>query len=62
MEVKDINAITTAEEARQEAIDWQNWMSENNVSYGELSSWSGYFTTLANKFDLIDEFKENGII
>lgn len=62
MKVKDIAAIETADEARQEAIDWQNWMSENHVSYGELANWAGYFETLANKFDLTEEFKDNGII
>ncbi len=54
--------ITTQEEARQYAIDWQNWASEQNLSYGEMADWASYFQNLAEKFNLIEEFKENGII
>ena len=42
--------------------DWQNWASEQSLSYGELAKFQGYFETLAKKFDLTDEFIENGII
>jgi hypothetical protein len=52
----------TAEEARQQAIGWQHGLSEQSISYGELAEWQSYFETLAEKFDLTDEFKENGII
>jgi len=54
--------INTAEEARQYAIDWQNWASDQNLSYGELAEWQGYFAELADRFDLKEEFEENGII
>lgn len=54
--------ITTADEARQYAIDWQNWSSEQSLSYGELAEWQTIFTELAFRFDLRDEFRENGII
>ena len=49
-------------EARQYAIDWQNWMSEQSLSYGELLEWSEHFATIAEKWDLVDEFRENCII
>lgn len=52
----------TKEEARQYAMDWQNWFSEQSLSYGELAEWQGYFQTLAEKFDLVEEFEENGIL
>lgn len=52
----------TREEARQYAIDWQTWAGDQNLSYGELSEWGAIFSELAEKFDLIEEFKENGII
>ncbi len=52
----------TAEEARQYAIDWQKWASEQNLSYAELGYWQGVFLALGEKFDLTEEFKENGII
>lgn len=54
--------ITSTDEARQAAIDWQVWASEQNLSYGELTEWQEYFDTLATKFDLTDEFRENGIL
>jgi hypothetical protein len=55
-------AITTEDEARETAIDWQTWQSEVSLSYGELSEWQAFFETLAKQFNLNDEFKENGII
>ena len=54
--------INTKEEARQYAIDWQNWSSEVSGSYAECAEWHNIFQTLAEKFDLQEEFKENGII
>ena len=60
--LKAIPNIKTKEEARTMAIDFQRWASEENLSYGELVVYSGYFETLAKKFNLTEEFKENGII
>jgi len=54
--------INTQEEARQYAIDWQNWASEQNLFYSELAEWQGIFREIAEKFDLVEEFEENGII
>lgn len=53
---------TTTEQARQYAIDWQNWQSEQSLSYGELIAWQEHLNSIALEFDLLDEFKENGII
>lgn len=53
----------TAAEARDAAIEWQHWMSEQSLSYGELAEWSAYFENIAARFpELRDEFQENGII
>ena len=52
----------TKEEAREYAIEWQRWTSEQNLSCGEIVEWEKHFETLAVKFDLVGEFKENGII
>ena len=57
-----ITIIKTKEEARQVAIDYQNWASEQSLSYYDISLWQNYFETLAEKFDLKEEFSENGII
>lgn len=53
---------TTQADARQLAIDWQTWQSDQAMSWSEVSEWQAYFVDLAEKFDLADEFKENGII
>ena len=59
----DINKqIKTKAEATSHAINWQNWSSNQSLSCGELAEWQEVFTKLAIKFDLQDEFKENGII
>ena len=54
--------IKSIEEARDKAIEWQKWQSNENLSYGELIEWQDYFSTLAKRFGLEEEFKENGII
>ncbi len=54
--------VKTKEEAKQYAIDWQNWVSEQNLSYGEMMVWQTIFEKVANEFDLREEFEENGII
>ncbi len=62
MKLKNITEIKTEGEARSIAIDFQNWVSNQNLSYAELIVYSDYFEKLAKKFNLVDEFKENGII
>jgi len=52
----------TADEARDQAIDWQQWQSEESLSYSELARWQGHFIETGKKYKLTDEFKENGII
>ncbi len=62
MELPEITSVKTESEARQLAIDYQNWSSLYELSYGELNEFQAYFVDLANCFGLYDEFKENGII
>ena len=50
--------IIGKENARNEAINWQN--SDNN--YSELVDARIHFEKLAKRFGLIREFRENGII
>lgn len=55
--------IKTKEEARQYAIDWQNFeMYDRDISYGELAEMQEEFRKLGEKFDLLEEFSTNGII
>ena len=54
--------VKTQNEAKQIAINYQNWASKRSLSYYDISLWQNYFETLAEKFDLKEEFLENGII
>lgn len=54
--------IKTKDQARQYAIDFQKWGSNRALSYGELLHFQNKLTKLAEKFDLVEEFKENGLI
>ena len=62
MEIKNIKDVKTETEAREIAQEWQHEFESRNYDYEEISKWSFYFEGLAKKFDLVDEFKENGII
>lgn len=53
---------TTADEARQQAIDWQHWASDRSMSYAELREWGFHFEQTAAVFGLTEEFEENGIL
>lgn len=57
-----MNWIKTKDQARQYGIDWQNWASNQSLSYGELIHFQNKLTKLAEKFGLVEEFKENGLI
>ena len=51
------------ERARQEAIVWQLNVNHNpDYSMEDLYDDQQYFTALAEKYDLTEEFRENGII
>lgn len=60
--IKEIKDIADQDEARDTAIYWQDWASEKSLSYTELAEWGAYFTELGKKFNLTEEFTENGII
>lgn len=48
--------------AREAAFTWQHEFDETTMSWGELADWQAWFTELGERFDLTDEFTENGII
>lgn len=56
------NAIKTKEQARDKAIEWQHWQSQRSTSLDELIEWQNYFEELGKRFDLTEEFQENGIL
>jgi hypothetical protein len=54
--------IETREDAIEYAIQWQRKTSHENLSYGELAQVQAEMEQLAKKFNLTEEFRENGII
>lgn len=52
------------EAARQEAMEYQQsyGLYDKQYSYSELFEKQEYFSKLAKRYGLIEEFKENGII
>lgn len=69
MKIPDISTIKTEDQARELALDWQTWSSEQNqigeeptLYTSDLIEWQNFFEKLAAKFNLTDEFRENGII
>lgn len=62
MKIKKLEDIKTQDEARQYAVEWQSWASDQNLSYSDLLDWSLIFMDLGKNFNLTEEFKENGII
>jgi hypothetical protein len=61
-EDKMLHGIKTKGEAQQYGIDYQNWVSKQNLSYGELVDYQIKLHAIAKKFGLVREFKENGIL
>lgn len=62
-EKKAVEAVESEDEARELAINWQQWQSNESLSLGEVAEYMDYFTQLADKFPgLKDEFTENAII
>ena len=59
MKLPAITKVKTTAKARELAVDWQIWQAEQALSYSELAEYADYFTKLADKFNLTEEFKEN---
>jgi len=57
-----IENIKTEEQAKNIAIDFQSWVSNQNLSWEEIINYNNYFEEIAEKFKLKNEFRENGII
>lgn len=54
--------IKTKGEAEDFAVEWSHWVSGQALGYGDVQKWEEYFSELTTRFDLEEEFKENGII
>lgn len=55
-------ACKSAGKARDAAIWYQDWQADQDLSWSEVGEAGGCFTKLAKRFDLTEEFSENGII
>lgn len=62
VEAPTMSDPSSANEAREMAIAWQSWVSEQSLSYGEIHEWTSHFEEVGERFGLTEEFKENGII
>lgn len=62
MKLKALSDVRSRDEARSIAINFQFWFSDHSVSQAELLKYNHYFESLARKFRLSKEFRENGII
>jgi len=58
----DKQNITTKEQARQYAVEWQGKFESYEYGLGELAECQDIFEKLGKRFGLTAEFKENGII
>ena len=48
--------------ARELALKYQQYFSENSLTYSEIAQYQALFQELARDFDLTEEFTENGIL
>lgn len=49
------------EEARQQAIEWQEDFPNRNYGWADLATWGQHFESLGKRYGLLKEFRENGI-
>lgn len=47
--------------AREKAIEWQERLVEQSISYGELVIAQSVFEQLGRRYGLLTELRENGI-
>lgn len=62
MDPLDALLIETRDQAHDFAVRWQRWSGERRLSHNQLNDWLREFEKLAEKFDLTEEFCENGVI
>lgn len=61
-EFPDLSTVATADEARGVVIAWQHAFADRVMSWGEVAEETSQLGALAERFDLVDEFRENGVI
>lgn len=58
----DIVGAKSKGELKDQAIYYQRWASEQNLSMFEICEYNNYFERLGKRYGLLKEFRENGII
>ena len=58
----EIVGITSKSEAKDLAISYQIWASNQSLSYSELCDYTQLFERLGKRYGLLKEFRENGIM
>lgn len=66
-ELQNLNEVKlkmpkSADEATDQAMEWQREFSNKSMSWEEVMDAGHHFEKVAKKFKLTDEFRENGII
>ena len=49
------------EAARNEALEWMDMASSDDLSYGDICDAQDRFYTLGKRYGLLEEFRENGV-
>lgn len=62
MRIPRISSVKSEDQARNIALDWQVWQQDNSMYMSEVIEWQEFFEAIGKRFNLTDEFKENGII
>lgn len=60
--IREMNIVSTKEDARQLAIQFQAWVNYGALSLSELSHYTNALKAMGKKFGLLREFRENGLI
>jgi hypothetical protein len=61
-DIPPVDKVTSEDQARDIAIEYQMYAGEHDLSYGEIVYFNNRLEDIASKFGLLDEFKENGVL
>ena len=60
--IKQLKSVKNEGHAQSVAVDYQHWAREQDLSYAELGIFQCLLEAIGEKFNLTEEFRENGII
>ena len=62
MNITRLENVKSKGEARDIAIEWQQWFRGEKMFMSDFVRWQDAFDRVAKKYRLVREFKENGIV